>query len=197
MTDQPSTKERIKLATIEAIEQYGIEDVTIRIIAEKANANIASINYHFRTKDDLLQEVLQMTIDHMLEDVFTEVDRPDHDLRSLLQQVLFYLIDGCRRYPGITTAQLRQPIIEKDFDNPGAAGIRRALDQLTGRVIDMLPNQDPDQVRFVIARIMGSIMFMMVTPHFLESNPAGFPDDEAGCRRLAQRYTELALAALQ
>jgi AcrR family transcriptional regulator len=196
MTEQPSTRDRIKLATIEAIEQYGIDQVTVRVIAEKAEANIASINYHFRSKEALLEEVFQMTIDHMLEDVFAEINREDHSLETLLQAVLFYLIDGFRRYPGITTAQLHQPTIEKNYQAPGAVGVKQAVNSIIERVLQLRPGLDPEHVKFVISRILGSIMFMMLTPGFLESETGPAPTDEPGCQQLARQYTELALAVL-
>jgi AcrR family transcriptional regulator len=77
MEAKVSTRDRIRLAAIEAIEQHGIDQLTTRLIAEGAGTNLASINYHFRTKDDLLTEVLQSTADHMLQDVFAEIEKPD------------------------------------------------------------------------------------------------------------------------
>ena len=50
-----NTKEKILSTTIEL---YGIKgDITVREICRKAGVNIASINYHFGSKDKLLKEV--------------------------------------------------------------------------------------------------------------------------------------------
>ena len=50
-----NTKEKILSATIEL---YGIKgDITVREICEKAGVNVASVNYHFGSKDNLLKEV--------------------------------------------------------------------------------------------------------------------------------------------
>ncbi len=67
-----------------------------------------------------------VTIDHMLKDVFVEIERPEHTLREMLVEVFFYLIDGGRRFPGITTAHLYSVVVEKDYRSPGAEDIRRA-----------------------------------------------------------------------
>lgn len=50
-----NTKEKILSTTIEL---YGMKgDITVREICEKAGVNVASINYHFGSKDNLLKEV--------------------------------------------------------------------------------------------------------------------------------------------
>ena len=50
-----NTKEKILSTTIEL---YGIKgDITVREICEKAGVNVASINYYFGSKDNLLKEV--------------------------------------------------------------------------------------------------------------------------------------------
>ena len=50
-----NTKEKILSATIELYGRKG--DITVREICEKAEVNLASINYHFGSKDNLLKEV--------------------------------------------------------------------------------------------------------------------------------------------
>ena len=57
---EQSTQEAILLATIDCINENGIEHLTTRMIAEKAGANIASINYYFRTKEQLVNQALIM-----------------------------------------------------------------------------------------------------------------------------------------
>lgn len=53
------TRERIIEVAGEIFGVEGFKAATIRKIAEAANANVASINYHFRDKDGLYAEVLE------------------------------------------------------------------------------------------------------------------------------------------
>lgn len=194
--NQLSTRERIRLAAIETIEELGIEGATTRAIAERAGSNVASINYHFRTKQELLSEVLQSTADHMLQDVFSELEKPGRGAGELLEEVLFYLIDGCRRYPGITTAHLYSAVVEKDYQAPGSSGIRQAYEGLVERMSEMLPRHDPKRIRLLLSQILGSVIFSMLTPDFLAVDPPFRPNDEVRCRRLAALHTEFFLATI-
>jgi TetR/AcrR family transcriptional regulator, regulator of cefoperazone and chloramphenicol sensitivity len=56
---QHSTKDRILNATLNIISNDGFQHVTIRKIAQTANVNIAAINYHFGSKDAVINEALE------------------------------------------------------------------------------------------------------------------------------------------
>ena len=68
MAEKHATRQLILEAAIGCIEKYGLENVTTRKIAQQAGTNIASINYHFRSKDELIAETLTLTSKHMLEE---------------------------------------------------------------------------------------------------------------------------------
>ncbi|MFV9473778.1 TetR/AcrR family transcriptional regulator [Advenella sp. RU8] len=53
-----NTKERILESAKILLASKGPEGVTVRDIAENSNANVASINYHFGSKDGLINEAL-------------------------------------------------------------------------------------------------------------------------------------------
>ncbi len=53
------SKAKIFDATCELIDQKGIE-ISVRDIAKAADVNVASINYHYQSKDNLIKEVIAM-----------------------------------------------------------------------------------------------------------------------------------------
>lgn len=53
-----NTKERLLEAARGLFAERGFHNATVRDIAARANTNLASINYYFRSKDDLYREVL-------------------------------------------------------------------------------------------------------------------------------------------
>lgn len=58
-----TTKEALLHAAGELFAEHGVEGTSIRAIAEKCKANIAAVNYHFGTKENLYLVVIR----HVLE----------------------------------------------------------------------------------------------------------------------------------
>ncbi len=194
--DDRTTRQAILEAVVTCIERDGIDRLTTRAIAGEAGTNIASINYHFRTKDQLVAQALTMTINHALEDVFVDIHAQDISFREILENVLFYLIDGGLRFPGITTAHLYRAVVEKDYNSAGAVAIRKASDRLARRAISELSGEDPARIRFLLSHLLGSVMFMLLAPDFFKLKKPYKPSDVAGRRRLAEEYTTMFFASL-
>ena len=57
MYNRIDTQDKIISTAIDMIGRQINLDFTIRSIAEKANVNLASVNYYFRSKDNLINEV--------------------------------------------------------------------------------------------------------------------------------------------
>jgi len=54
-----STKNKILEATLSIISNEGFQNVTIRRIAMDAGVNVAAVNYHFGSKDNVINEALE------------------------------------------------------------------------------------------------------------------------------------------
>lgn len=55
----PETRDRILDAAEALFVEHGFEATTMRMITSRADANIAAVNYHFGSKDALIQEVFK------------------------------------------------------------------------------------------------------------------------------------------
>jgi len=63
MTQDPGgTKQALIVAAGELFAEHGLEGTSIRAIAEKGSANIAAINYHFGSKENLYTETLRFVV---------------------------------------------------------------------------------------------------------------------------------------
>ncbi len=192
MPSKSSTRQLILEAAITCIEREGIDKVTTRKIARQAGTNIASINYHFRAKDDLLAQVMEMTIRHMLQDVVAAIDAKE-PFDTTLRNVIIYLFDGSRRFPGITRAHLQQAIAGHKNGSISARAMRRVFDRLADRAVAAYPHKDPSLLRLRLAQVMSSILFVMLAQDFF-ALPADYrPSSKASALRLSSSYTQLFL----
>jgi AcrR family transcriptional regulator len=59
----PSTSDRLKDAAIQLFARHGLEAVSVRDIAAAANLkNAGSLNYYFRSKDELIRQLVAMVM---------------------------------------------------------------------------------------------------------------------------------------
>ncbi|MEW6093980.1 MAG: TetR/AcrR family transcriptional regulator [Chloroflexota bacterium] len=191
-----SARQLILEAVATCIEKYGIDKLTTRKIAEEAGTNVASINYYFRSKDELVAEALMMTIRHMMEDVFVAIDEQDSPFQAVLEDVFFYLIDGATRFPGISTAHLYAAVVEKRYDSPGALAIVRVFERLVEGAMAEYPGKDPGQIRFLLSQVISAIMFAMLAPGFFPLPEKVQPLDEERCRAIAKSYAKTFFSAM-
>ena len=65
---QRDIKQRIIEATIHLIEEKGseIDDITVREICSAANTGVSQINYHFQTKERLIEQCIQSIIGNVI-----------------------------------------------------------------------------------------------------------------------------------
>jgi AcrR family transcriptional regulator len=60
MTDQDSTRLRILEAAGQLFAGKGFDSITVREITQLAGVNVAAVNYHFRSKEDLYIEAVRL-----------------------------------------------------------------------------------------------------------------------------------------
>jgi|ThiBioDrversion2_2_1062182.scaffolds.fasta_scaffold26841_2 AcrR family transcriptional regulator len=68
------TKERLLDAARGLFAERGFHNATVREIAARAQTNLASINYHFRSKDDLYREVMRHSFRKLIKGGYSRED---------------------------------------------------------------------------------------------------------------------------
>jgi len=88
------TKAAIINATGELAAEMGFSSVSTRTAAQRANANIGSIHYHFGGKDGLFKAVVQEAVAGCMQmNYFEAIDRlDDHSDRETLARVLRLIV---------------------------------------------------------------------------------------------------------
>ena len=81
MWENEEAKDRIVKAVMEMMGKERNEKVTVREIAQRAGVNIASINYYFRSKEKLMEEVERRAVERMasIYEILQAEDRPVYE----------------------------------------------------------------------------------------------------------------------
>ena len=73
------TRTRILDAAEELFMLHGFESTSMRLLTAKAGANLAAVNYHFGSKDALIEAVFRRRLDPMNAARIAELDRLEKD----------------------------------------------------------------------------------------------------------------------
>ncbi len=90
-----STKERILNSTEELVAESGFCELTMRQISHHAKTNLAAINYHFGSKQSLINHMLERRLDTLFEMRLKRLDELENgsDRPCVLKQVLEAFIE--------------------------------------------------------------------------------------------------------
>lgn len=92
-----STKERILGAAEQLFAQLGFAGASLRQVTAAANVNLAAVNYHFGSKENLINEVFRRRLDelnaHRLQALDEALKRPAPDLEDLLGAFIHPALD--------------------------------------------------------------------------------------------------------
>jgi AcrR family transcriptional regulator len=92
------SKEKIYQAALELVtSEAGLESITTREIARKANVNLALINYYYQSKENLLSQVIETKMESIIEQVI-ESSAADTDAATKLKKLLTTTADFSFRY---------------------------------------------------------------------------------------------------
>lgn len=94
------TKERIIKVTMELIASEGFQNVTIRKIANQADVNLAAVNYHFGSKDAVINEALK-TVMAQLINAFSQLKDAGTEPRERLRLFIIAYSNVLFKYPDI------------------------------------------------------------------------------------------------
>lgn len=113
MNNSPDMELRIIEAAIGCIEKCGLKETTVRRIAQEAGVNIAAINYYFRSKEQLMERVMAITLQNAFDwshFAFSEGYAPKPRLVAILE----HMVTGTQMYPEITKAHFIAPLMDRD-----------------------------------------------------------------------------------
>ena len=181
-----STEQRILMTAIDCINEEGINKVTVRMIAERADVNVAAVNYYFRSKDRMMHEAMNLALANMFEDV-DEMLATVKDGRILMMKLLGFLLWGIEAYPGITRSFLYPPVAGEETNGPMLPGMQSLITRLRDRLAELCPNRRGEDLEAGIIAAFSTMLIGSVVPELFESyTAAGFGEENARERLVAE-----------
>lgn len=164
-------KGKIILATINCIEQNGVQAVTIRKIAEMAKVNVAAVNYHFGSKENLVK----LALDQTLKEAFV-VNVDDHfdgnrDISGALEDYFQTTLEGAINYPGITKAHLYDPFINNNYNGTFVEKFKIFLEDLQSRIKPLFPDKSEGDIMIIVIQMFSAIFLPGILPGLFNKFP--------------------------
>lgn len=150
-------KDRIIKATLEIARQEGIESVTIRKIAHIAGVNIASINYHFGCKDNILNEAINDFLNGMccMFNIFDEVNIPP---KEKLERFLNDYFDNIITNPFLSKSIMDQ-LISNSLQLDVCNDFKRCFQKLKNTMSEYTGIQDECILSMKTIQVLSNIMY--------------------------------------
>ena len=127
MYNRIDTLDKIISTAIDMIGRQINLDFTIRSIAEKANVNLASVNYYFRSKDNLINEVEKHFVRESRR-IYEEITGLGMEPREKIRLWAAKTMDQIMEYPGIIYLIVTKLLNDRN-ENTGVVGLMDTLEQ--------------------------------------------------------------------
>jgi AcrR family transcriptional regulator len=174
------TREKIITATIDCIEEQGLQPLTIRSIAAKAGVNSAAINYYFDTKEKLVEEALNRTLEEFKKIPEETLQEDNLDPRDRLRAFFGALFDGLIRWPRIVRAHLQAPLFEANYGTRFVDTFNSFLTDLLRKLEEMPLGSEEPNLRLRIIQSFSAVLFPGLMPGlFRYFSGLDFTDPEA------------------
>lgn len=152
-------RERLVEAAIQEMERRGLPQLTVRAVAAAAQMNVAAVNYHFRSKQALVEAALESTIGHMLGDTEEILSRLSEAPQAVLAELFTYYLEGALRYPRICRAHLHEAFVADDYGGAFPRRFAPTLLRLRDALRSLVPGLDHRQAERRVVASMSAVFF--------------------------------------
>jgi len=160
--------------------EKGFERTTVRDITTAAHCNVASINYHFKNKDNLYKEVYVRRVRQLRQIRFTAIDgvmsrgreaRLEELIGTYARSFLEPLVDtqSGQAVMMLMTREMNEPRLSKEifFEEM----IRPVQERLEAAIVGLCPEVDAGSVIASIQAIVGQLLHYIRMRELHQANP--------------------------
>jgi len=202
------TQTRILDAAEELFMQHGFEGASMRMLTARAEVNLAAINYHFGSKDALIEAVFRRRLDAMNAERIAELEQlekdaagkaltPDAIIRAFIGASLRMIEDvrgGGRNFIRLLGRAYTEP----------AKPIRQLIGQMYGPAMERykaafskaLPELPKDELVWRMHFMFGTLAYTLAATDTVQLIAGAKPEDRYDARVLQDRLTAFMSAGL-
>ena len=199
---QHETRTRILDAAEELFMQHGFEGTSMRALTTRAGVNLAAVNYHFGSKDALIEAVFRRRLDPMNAErisALEELERPEPEaiIRAFLRPSLRMIEDaksGERNFIRLLGRTYTEP----------TKGIRALIVQMYAPAMERyknaleraLPQMPRDELVWRMHFMFGTLAYTLAATDTVQLIAGCKPEDRYDARLLEDRLTAFLAAGL-
>lgn len=205
---QSETRDRILDAAERLFMEHGFEGTSMRLITGAANANLAAVNYHFGSKDALIQAVFRRRMTALNEARLAALDRleaeaggeavkPSRIVEAFFGTALELAADA--EHGGNTFMRL----LSRTYNEPNAfvrqflaEEYAEVMDRFLGALFRALPGVPRDEIMWRFHYMMGAMSFAIAGIESVYAT-AGLPCKEEEPLRMRPRLMSFLLGGLR
>jgi AcrR family transcriptional regulator len=199
---QHETRTRILDAAEELFMQHGFEGTSMRLLTAKAGVNLAAVNYHFGSKDALIEALFRRRLDPMNTERVAALDRledfsAENIIRAFVRPSLRLIEDaqgGGRnfiRLLGRTYTEPAKPVrvLIGQMYAPTMERFKAALERA-------LPQMPRDELVWRMHFMFGTLAYTLAATDTVQLIAGCKPEDRHDARLLEERLTAFLAAGL-
>ncbi len=202
------TQTRILDAAEEQFMQHGFEGASMRMLTAKAGVNLAAVNYHFGSKDALIEAVFRRRLDPMNVERIAELERREKEAegRPLTADAIIRAFIGASlrmiedtRGGGRTFSRL----LGRAYTDP-AKPIRQLIGQMYATAMERfkaafvraLPELPKDELVWRMHFMFGTLAYTLAATDTVQLIAGAKPEDRYDARVLEDRLAAYMSAGL-
>jgi AcrR family transcriptional regulator len=199
---QHETRTRILEAAEELFMQHGFEGTSMRLLTAKAGVNLAAVNYHFGSKDALIEALFRRRLDPMNAERMAALDAlkdlsPENIIRAFVGPSLRLIEDakgGGRNFIRLLGRTYTEP----------AKQVRALIGQMYAPTMERykaaleraMPQMPRDELVWRMHFMFGTLAYTLAATDTVQLIAGCKPEDRHDARLLEERLTAFLAAGL-
>jgi AcrR family transcriptional regulator len=199
---QHETRTRILDAAEELFMQHGFEGTSMRLLTGKAGVNLAAVNYHFGSKDALIEALFRRRLDPMNAERIAALERlVDPSAESIIRAFLGPSLRLVEDAKGGGRNFIR--LLGRTYTEP-AKQVRALIGQMYAPAMERykaaleraLPQMPPDELVWRMHFMFGTLAYTLAATDTVQLIAGCKPEDRYDARLLEERLTAFLAAGL-